>query len=68
MVNSNALDFVTGYLNGKRQKFATVYPAIYRRNQFDVMNYVTFRWMTCGFIRLVTHKFERKYRSALEMG
>ena len=64
---SNALAFVTRHLIGYRQKFATVYPAIYCRKLFNVINYVTFRWMTCGFMRLATLEFETKLERCIRM-
>ena len=64
--HSNALDCVTRHLIGYHQKFATVYPVIYCRKQLDVINYVTFRWMMCGFMRLVSSNLRRNCRSALE--
>ena len=65
---SNALEFVTRRLIGLRQKFATVYPAIYCRKYFDVINYVTFHWMACGFMRLATLYFELKLLKCIRMG
>ena len=38
----------------------TVYPAIYCRKHFDVINYVIYCFMTCGFMRLATLQFELK--------
>ena len=64
---SNALAFVTRLLIGYRQKSATVYPAIYCRRQFDVINYVILRWMTCGITRLATLKFETKLQKCIRM-
>ena len=37
-------------------------------NSFDAINYVTFRWMTCGFIRLATLLFETKLQKCIRMG
>ena len=62
---SNALAFVTKLLIGLRQQFATVYTAIYCREPFGVINYVTFRWMTRGIMRLTTLNLRRNCRSAL---
>ena len=42
--------FVTRLLIGLCQKFATVYPAIYCRKQFDVINYVIFPLLECGVV------------------
>ena len=64
---SNALDFVTLILIGYRQKFATVYPAIYCRKQSDVINYVTFHEMSCGIMRLATFLFETKLKKSIRM-
>ena len=54
--------------DGLRPKIATVYPAIYGRKKFDVINYVTFRRMTCGFVRLATLQFETKLQKCIRMG
>ena len=67
LANSGALAFVTRLLIG-RQTFATVYPAIYCRKQFDVINYVTFRWMTCGIMLFATLQFETKLQKYIRMG
>ena len=61
-LHSNALAFVTRLLIGKRQTFATVYLAMYCRKHFDVNNYVTFCWTTCGSMRPATLQFETKLR------
>ena len=37
-----------------------VYTAIYCRKKFDAINYVTYCWMTCGFLRLATLQFDTK--------
>ena len=65
---SNALGFVTLVLIGQHQKFATVYPAIYCRKQFDVINYVTFHMMTCRIMRLAMVQFETKLQKCIRMG
>ena len=44
-MNSNALDFVHD-IRLDNQKILTVYLAIHCLKYFDVINYVTFRWMT----------------------
>ena len=49
-------------------KIWTVYPAIYCRIWFDVINYVTFRWMTCSFMRLATLHFDTKLQKCIRMG
>ena len=46
----------------------TVYPAIYCLKLFDVINYVTFRWMTCGIIQNATLQFETKLQKCIRMG
>ena len=46
----------------------TVYPAIYCRKSFDVINYATIRWMTFGFMRLATLQFELKLQKCIIMG
>ena len=66
--HSNAVGFVTLVLIGQRQKFATVYPTIYCRKQFDVINFVTFHKMTCGIMRLATLQFETKLQKCIRMG
>ena len=38
---------------------------IYCWKQFDVINYVTFCWMTCCFMRLATRQFERKLQKCI---
>ena len=67
-MHSYALAFGTRLLIGKRQKFATVYPAIYCSKQYDVINYVTFRWMTFGILRPATLQFETKLQKCIRMG
>ena len=49
-------------------KFVTVYPAIYSQKLYDLINYVTFCWMTCGFMRLATLQFETKLQKCIRMG
>ena len=56
------------HLIGLRQKFVTVHTAIYCRKQFDVINYVTFRWMTCGIMWLAMLQFETKLQKFIRMG
>ena len=69
MYYSNAHAFVMQHLIGyKHKKFVTVCPAIYCRKLFEVINYVTFFWMTCSFKWLTTVQFETNCRSALEWG
>ena len=46
----------------------TVYPAIYCRILFDVINFVTFRWMMCGFMRLATLQYKTKIQKCIRMG
>ena len=41
---------------------------IYCQEQFDVVNYATFRWMTCGFMWLATLQFELKQQKCIRMG
>ena len=38
------------------------------RNNFYVVNYVTYPWMTCGFMRPATLQFERKLMKCIRMG
>ena len=52
----------------KRQKFVTVYTAIYCRKYFKVINYFTFRYMACGFMVLVMLKIEIKLPECIRMG
>ena len=66
--HSNALAFVKRLLIGYRQKFATVYPAIYCMKHFDVNNYVTFCWMTCGIMQFAMLQFETKLLKGIRMG
>ena len=46
----------------------TVYPAVYSRKEFDVINYVTFRWMTFGIMWLAMIKFETNLNKCIRMG
>ena len=46
----------------------TVYPAIYCEKKFDVINYVTLRWMTCSFMRLAKLQFETRLQMCIRMG
>ena len=64
----NVAAFVTRRLIGYHQNFATVYPARYCRKQFDDINYVTFCWMECSFMRLATHQDESKLQKCIRMG
>ena len=41
---------------------------IYCPQLFDVINYVTFGWMTCGFMQLGMLQFERKLQKCIRMG
>ena len=55
-------------LIGYRLKSATVYPDLYCMKQFEVINYVTYCWMTCGVLLLLTHKFETKLKKCIRKG
>ena len=57
--NSNGLSLLDNIKNLR---------VIYCRKQFDVINYVTFRWMMCGFMQLATLQFERKLQKCIRMG
>ena len=63
--NSYALDLTSDWITSKIE---TVYSAIYYRKQFDVVNYVTFRWMTCSIMRPAMPQFERKLQKCIRMG
>ena len=68
IIHSNALAFVMRRLIGLRQKFGAVYPAIYCRKQFDIINYVKFHLVTCGIMRLAPLQFETKLQKCIRMG
>ena len=36
--------------------------------KFDVINYVTYCWMTCNFMQLPTLQFESKLQKCIRMG
>ena len=46
----------------------TVYPVIYCPKWFVAINYLTFRWMTRGSMRLAMLKFETKLQKCIRMG
>ena len=58
--------FVTLPLIGKHQKIATVYPVIYCRKHFDVINYVTFVGWHATLCGLQGSNLSRDCRSVLD--
>ena len=41
---------------------------IYCMKEFDFINYVTYRWMTCGVLLLATLKFKTKLQKCIRKG